>query len=101
MMIPLAADLKQEIAFLREMELAAVNAPNPDASEVQVITLLDQISFEIEIARRERRRARTSVDIPFNSREKHNPSMVLLRQFLVARGYAMTINSDTITVSWT
>lgn len=99
-MIPFASELKEELALRRAVESAADSAPNPDAAEVQVIVLLAQIGHEIEAARSERRAIRTSVDIPFNLREKHNASLNQLRLFLVARGYVVTVNADTVTISW-
>lgn len=99
-MIPLASELKEELVLRRAIEVAAETAPNPDAAELQALVLLDQIAFEIEVARRERRAVRNSVDVPFNLREKHNPSLSQLRQFLIARGYAITVNVDTVTISW-
>lgn len=99
-MIPTAAELKEELVFRRAVESAASSAPNPDAAEVQVLVLLDQIALEIEQARNERRAVRASVDIPFNFRERHNASLNQLRLFLVARGYSITVNPGTITISW-
>lgn len=99
-MIPFAIELKEELALRRAVESAAASAPNPDAAEVQVAVLLDQIEYEIEVARRERRAIRTSVNVFFNLREKHNASLNQLRLFLVARGYSITVNTDTVTISW-
>lgn len=84
----------------RAVETAANSAPNPDAAEAHAMVLLDYVEMEIERARRERRSIRTSVEIPLNVSEKHNASLNQLRLFLVARGYAITVNAATVTVSW-
>lgn len=99
-MIPFASELKEELAMRRAVESAADAAPNPDAAEAHAMVLLDQVAFEIERARRERRSIRTSVEIPLCLQSKHNASLAQLRSFLVARGYAITVNNDTVTVSW-
>lgn len=99
-MIPTANELRAELSMRRAMELATNSAPNPDAAEVQALVLLDQVEFEIERARQERRSVRTSVDVPLNTQEKHNASLHQLRLFLVARGYSVTVNNDTLTISW-
>jgi len=99
-MIPLAAELKEEITLRRAVETSAASSPNPDAVEVQVSVLIEQINFELEVARRERRAVRASVNIPLNVREKYLPALAIVRTFLVARGYSVSINADTLTISW-
>lgn len=99
-MIPSAGQLQEELALRRAIEAAADSAPNPDAAELQALVLLDQIEFEIRRALNERRSIRRSVDIPFNLREKHNPSLNQVRLFLIGRGYEITVNTDTVTISW-
>lgn len=93
-------ELKEELALRRAVESAANSAPNPDAAETQITVLLDQIKIELEVARREKRPGRASVTIPFNSRERHVPALTALQLFLVARGYAVTVNPGTIIISW-
>lgn len=99
-MIPQASELKEELALRRAIEVAAQSAENPESAEIQSLVLLDLVKFELEVARRERRSARTSVDIPFNLRERHIPSLNQLRQFLIARGYSINLGNDFVTISW-
>lgn len=99
-MIPSALQLQEELAVRRAIETAADSAPSPDAAEFQALVLLDQIEYEIRRAMNERRSIRTSVEIPFNFSEKHNASLNQVRLFLVARGYTVTVNTDTVTISW-
>jgi len=99
-MIPNAIELKEEIQLRRSIEAAADSASNPAVAEAQALVLLERIKYELEKARQNQRTTQTSIDISINVREKHNESLSQLRQFLIARGYSLTINADTITLSW-
>lgn len=99
-MIPTAGQLQEELALRRAIELASDSAPRPDSAELQALVLLDQIEYEIRRALQERRSIRSSVEVPINLREKHNPSLNQVRLFLIERGYAITVNTDTVTISW-
>lgn len=99
-MIPLATEIRAEIALRRDFELAADGAPNRQAAEAQSIILLEQIQYALEIARKERRSGRTGVQIPLNALERHSPSLELIRLFLVAKGYSVSVGADFVTVSW-
>jgi hypothetical protein len=99
-MIPSATVLQEELALRRAIESAADSAPSPDAAERQALVLMDRIEYEIRQAIQERRVIRTSVEVPFNFREKHNASLNQLRLFLLAKGYSVTVNTDTVTISW-
>lgn len=99
-MIPTAGQLQEELALRRNIELASDSAPNPIAAELQALVLLEQIEYEFRRALNERRSLRRSVDVPINLREKHSPSLNQVRLFLIGRGYEITVNTDTVTISW-
>lgn len=100
MIIPSAGQLQEEVALRRAIEAAADSAPNPTAAELQAVVLLEQIEYELRRALNERRSLRRSVEVPLNLREKHNPSLNVVRLFLIEKGYTIVVNTDTVTISW-